>query len=63
MLVCPSGYGTAPNCQWPHKLCATCYTNSTSGKVFIRIQSNGLPNYCTNTTKAGGGPTELTLDY
>ena len=34
-------------CQWERKLCVTCYQN-TSG-VFMRVQTNGLPDHCFNT--------------
>eukprot|EP00347_Sterkiella_histriomuscorum_P016151 403354286 len=54
--ACPTGGGTAPNCAWTRKLCVTC--SSESNKIFIRIQSNGLPNHC-----YGGRPTVVETVY
>ncbi|CDW76269.1 UNKNOWN [Stylonychia lemnae] len=45
MQICPVGStGTAPNCTWKRKLCVTC--SQQDGQLFMRIQSNGLPDHC-----------------
>jgi hypothetical protein len=55
---CPTGGGTAPNCSWRRKLCVSCTLESN--KVYIRVQSNGLPDHC-----YGGRPTvnETNFDF
>ena len=49
-MRCPNGttkttYTAASPCTWQRKLCVTCTADST-GKVKIRVQTNGLPNHC-----------------
>lgn len=47
IATCPDTSGTtAPNCSWNRKLCVSCSTNSTDGYVYIRVQTNNLPNHC-----------------
>ncbi len=45
MSKCPVNGGTPGNCLWYRKLCVTCFSDSTGG-VFMRIQTNGLPDHC-----------------
>ena len=55
--ACPTTVGgTAPNCAWPRKLCVSCLEESN--KVYIRIQSNGLPDHC-----YGGPPAVIQTQY
>ena len=48
--MCPDGdgseYYTEENpCIYTRKLCATC-SEDASSNVFIRIQTNEMPNHC-----------------
>jgi hypothetical protein len=56
--TCPTGYGTAPSCSWERKLCVTC--SESSSKVYMRIQSNGLPDHCYSTPSTS---VESTIDF
>jgi hypothetical protein len=48
-MMCPGGttsklYTEADPCTYTRKLCTTC--SEKDGKVYIRVQSNQLPNHC-----------------
>ena len=50
-MSCPDGSGEADYdssnpCTWTRKLCVTCEEDSTSGEVYISVQTNNLPNHC-----------------
>ena len=52
-LRCPGGTGasdftTGSPCIFSRKLCVTC--SETGGVVKIKVQANGLPNHCFNST-------------
>jgi hypothetical protein len=50
--------GDADSCTWERKLCITC-TEDSNGVVYVRAQSNGLPNHCYKTPEQFG---ELDFD-
>ena len=39
-------YTSSNPCQYQRKLCVTC--SEVGGEVFIRVQTNGMPNHCFN---------------
>ena len=41
---CPGGTGTAASCTFVRKLSVSCIEKS--GDVYIRFQTNGMPNHC-----------------
>ena len=51
-MSCPEDHGfktynsTTGACKWTRKLCVTCWENEYDGHVWIRYQSNMLPNHC-----------------
>ena len=44
-------------CTWTRKLCVTCRQDGSD--VFIRVQGNGLPNHCINSTTNNAVANEL----
>ena len=47
---CPNGGGEQTQCTVNRKNCVTCRQANT--QVYIRYQSNGMPNHCYGTGKA-----------
>ena len=51
-MRCPEGNSyktfnaTTGACKWTRKLCVTCWENEYDNHVWIRYQSNTLPNHC-----------------
>lgn len=48
-------------CVWKHRLCVTCDISDATGRVQIRVQSNGLPDhgYWSQATN----PVEMNIDF
>ena len=52
-MRCPNGSGTesfdeSSPCSWTRKLCVSCFEQG--GVVKVKVQTNGLPNHCINST-------------
>ena len=47
-------------CTYERKLCVTCSTRDN--KVYIRAQTNNLPNHCMSSGR-GGNPTAQVVDF
>ena len=52
-MRCPGGdgaanYSSSNPCTSSRKLCVTC--SESNGVVKVKVQSNGLPNHCINST-------------
>lgn len=41
--TCPDG-APGPSCTWTRKLCVSC--SQVGQQVYIRVQTNGLPDHC-----------------
>ena len=54
-----NGAAAGSSCTWKRKLCVTC--SDVSGVVYIRVQSNSMPNHCYKADN--GTPTEQKLDF
>jgi hypothetical protein len=39
-----TGLTTTATCTWTRRLCVSCY--QTGSDVYMRVQTNGLPNHC-----------------
>ena len=63
-MWCPNAsstqtYTTSSPCEFTRKLCVTC--SETNGQVYIRAQSNQMPNHCFQATNAT--PTPINSDF
>ena len=63
-MRCPGGeemleYSNAQPCSWRRKMCVTC--SEEDGEVYIRVQSNSLPNHCFNSFEHN--PKEIETDW
>ena len=56
---CPGEQGTSDSCSWRYKLCVSCAQEGD--QVFIRVQSNSLPNHCFNSPLHN--PVEIETDW
>ena len=52
----PTNYTSGSPCTWTRKLCVTC--SERNNKVYIKVQTNGLPNHCINSTVNNANPEE-----
>ncbi len=50
---------TGSSCAWNRKLCVSC--TDVSGTIYVRVQSNGLPNHCYYSPNIG--IMELDIDF
>ena len=53
VMRCPGSSGSATYtssspCTYERKLCVSCYEENST--VYIKVQSNGLPNHCFHST-------------
>ena len=60
-IRCPNASGAADYtssnpCTWTRKLCVTC--SQSGSDVMIKVQGNGLPNHCINSTVNNAIPFE-----
>ena len=64
-MYCPGSdslilYTDESPCKWKRKLCVTC-SEDDDGKVFVRVQSNTLPNHC--FVSSDQSPAEANTDW
>jgi hypothetical protein len=60
---CPNGGGEQTSCTVNRKNCVTCRQDNT--QVYIRYQSNGMPNHCYGTEEVGATdvPYDQRIDF
>ena len=59
--ICAGTLEDNGNCKWVRKLKVTC--DEQNGKVFITVQSNGLPNHCYEQKNGGAPSTWIDIDF